>query len=160
MAVIHDSQGRGIDQNNPLNVTIAGSTATGGSLGVTTSDILPIDIQSHLQSTILTHNAVSIASNSWSAETSFHDSDGFTELAVTLKSDSTVATNGISILWSNDGTNVHGSEFLLQGATGAGYDFASRSASTPTKSRYFKIVVANYDAGASHTMSAYAYLKA
>jgi hypothetical protein len=155
MAVIHDSQGRGIDQNNPLNVTIAGSTATGGSLGVTTSDILPIDIQSHLTSTIMTHNAVSVASvgNSLS---SYYDADGFTDIAIHYKGSVGVTSIVVDVFWSTDGVNFCGVDYNVVLTDSSN---TTKSAITSLKARYFMVKITNTSATAV-TATAYAFLKA
>jgi hypothetical protein len=153
MAVIHDSQGRGIDQNNPLNVTIAGSTATGGSLGVTTSDILPIDIQSHLASTIQTHNAVSVSATTGTSDSPMIDTDGFTEIGITVMKDAGTSSL-IHVYWSNDGVSNQGAIYNALNTTDN-----LQSLTVPTRARYFKLRLANTDAVA-HTFSAWAYLKA
>jgi hypothetical protein len=144
---IADNQGNAIDQNNPLPVDLTTSEA-----------IIPTDIQSHLQSTIQTHNAVSVVLSGTSTESNFHDSDGFDQLKLTVLNDNATAQFYAIVLWSNDGTTVHGAEYVL---TQAGSVWSnSRTGEVSTKARYFKIVIGNADSAAAHTMSAWAYLKA
>jgi hypothetical protein len=149
MTVLHDNLGNPIDASNPLPVDVNTADA-----------IQPTDIQSHLQTTIQTHNAVSVAISAWSVESNWHDSDGYITISGTIKNDSSSVNNGVAILWSNDGTNLHGQDVTLASGSGAGYDGTARSFSVPTKARYFKIAIANYDSVAAHTMSAWTYLTA
>jgi hypothetical protein len=115
--------------------------------------IQPSDIQSHLQTTIQTHNAVSVGANGWS-ESSWLDTDGFDKIAFTLLNDSTTNSSA-QIIWSNDGINKHGVEAVAF-TTG---DVGKRSGISDLKARYCKLSLNNADAIA-HTMSAWAYLKA
>jgi hypothetical protein len=141
----------------PVTIVGASNSGTGSvNIDITQSDVIvPMDIQSHLQSTIQTHNAVSVALSSASAEANWHDSDGFDKLAVTLLSDSGTGNNHVVVMWSNDATTYQGSDVVIVQGTGF-----QRSGITDTKSRYFKLQVFNNDATIAHTMSVWAYLKA
>lgn len=122
----------------------------------TGSDIIaPIEIQSRIASTIQTHNAVSIPLSGNSITASFIDMDGFDKVAFTILCDNGTSTYSMNIMWSNDGTSQHGYESVLSVAAGV-----NRQAITDIKSRYMKVQVANADASAAHTFSAWAYLKA
>lgn len=115
--------------------------------------IQPTDIQSHLQTTIQTHNAVSVALSGNSVG-SWIDADGFDKIGCTMAGDNSFS-NSCSIHWSNDGSTLHGAESII--ATGTGQQ---RAGITDTKSRYFRLVLGNNDSAAAHTMSAWAFLKA
>jgi hypothetical protein len=116
--------------------------------------IQPTEIQSRYATTIQTHNAVSVGASS-SSNSSWIDCDGFTDLAITLKNDA-VTTAVVDIDWSHDGTTQHGRDISSPIPSGTGI---VRSATTPIKGRYARISVFNGDT-ISHTMSAWAYLKA
>jgi hypothetical protein len=145
MTVVHGSEG------NPISVNDDGSQ----NIQLTSSNVIqPIDVQSRLQTTIQTHNAVSVALSSSSEQTSWIDCDGFIEIALTMLNDG-VTNSSLNVYWSNDGTNKHGFETVV--ATSA---VQYKAGSVPIKARYAKVRVDNGDAGAAHTMSAWAYLKA
>jgi hypothetical protein len=111
----------------------------------------PVDIQSRLQTTIQTHNAVSVAASGFSAS-SWIDCEGFDKLAGTMMNDA--STNSyVSVFWSNDGVNTHGNELVFSTNT-----LNLKYFETPIKSRYARLVIGNSDTVA-HTMSAWAYLK-
>ena len=107
--------------------------------------------------TIQTHNAVSIPAGGFSSESSYHDSDGFTDMEITILNDNNDTTNTVVVLWSNDGINIYGSEVVIN--SGSATWSSSRAGSTATKSRYFKLIITNGDSTTAHTMSAWAYLK-
>jgi hypothetical protein len=143
LAVIYDAQGRGIDTNNPLPIKHSASDI-----------IQPVEIQSRYASTIQTHNAVSIAINTWSIESSWHSTDGFDRLACSLIDDANIS-NGLVVYWSYDGSTIHGQDTVIAISakqTGSGI--------TDVKAPYFKISLGNTDTVAAHTMSAWVYLKA
>jgi hypothetical protein len=114
--------------------------------------ILPVDIQSRLAQTIQTHNAVSIATTAWS-NGNWIDADGFDKVGVTMLNDASTSSQ-LNIQWSNDGSSIHGNENLLTTATSN-----LRQGITDIKARYFRVQLNNGDT-ISHTMSAWAYLKA
>jgi hypothetical protein len=119
------------------------------------SDVIqPIDIQSHYQQTIQTHNAVSIALNSASMS-SYIDTDGFDKVSILLKGDSSFS-NSVDIYWSVDGTSDVGADYAIipVGTRSVG------DAIIDTRARYFRLNVKNMDTALAHTMSAYVYLKA
>lgn len=118
-----------------------------------TNIMQPIDIQSHLQTTIQTHNAVSVAASAAPFNASWIDSNGYDKLAVTLLSDATT-TNNATVAWSNDGVTQHGFDTIISNGSGG----TTRSGILDTKARYFKVSIFNGDTVA-HTMSAWAYLK-
>jgi hypothetical protein len=119
---------------------------------IKSSDIsLPTDQQSRLAQTIQTHNAVSVGA-SGSSDSSWIDCDGFDRLALTMKNDASTNSQ-VYLYWSNDGTNSHGYEQFIVTSTAA-----YKQAETPIKARFVKVQLLNGDA-ASHTMSAWVYLK-
>ena len=126
---------------------------------ITGSDIQqPVEIQGHITQSIQTHNAVSIAANGNNTNSTWQDANGFVDLALSVISDSGTAQFAATVLWSHDGTNVHGAEVVISG--GAAIWANSRAGQAPIKARYFKVVLLNSDSAVAHTMSAYAYLKA
>jgi hypothetical protein len=141
MTVLHDNSGNPIDENNPLAIVIVGSEA-----------IIPTDDQNRLQTTIQTHNAVSVATVAWSLG-SWIDTDGFDKIAINLKNDANTSSQ-VNVDWSADGSTQIGTEALLSSGTSN-----IRSGITDTKARYARFGIYNGDTIA-HTMSAWAYLKA
>jgi hypothetical protein len=128
---------------------------SGGAANIQSNGILPTDIQSRLQQTIQTHNAVSVAISGSSVESSYHDCDGYDKIAITFMNDA-ATTSAANIYWSNDGTTAHAYEYNIIPSNTT----QKKGAITDTKARYFKVEVVNGDGAASHTMSAWAYLKA
>jgi hypothetical protein len=122
-------------------------------VGIDSNSVLAIDVQSRLQSTIQTHNAVSVAINGGTSDSSWIDTDGFDKAVFSCLNDA--ATNSYLILyWSTDGTNIHSSDTTnVTNSLRINYVF-------DTKMRYVKLRIVNTDTGAAHTMSAWAYLKA
>jgi len=118
------------------------------------SVIIPIDVQSHLQTTIQTHNAVSIALSS-NSPSAWFDTDGFDKIALTLLNDAGTTNSG-DILWSNDGATQQGIDLVVLPSNTNQY----KTAIIDTRARYFKLRLNNGDAALAHTMSAWAYLKA
>ena len=141
MGLLHDSQGRGIDENNPLNTRI------------TTNAIIPVDVQARLSQTIQTHNAVSVAASGTSNQTNYMDCDGFDKLGVTALNDA-ATSNTVNVIWSNDGVNPHGQETVCSAQA-----TSLRSGITDVKARYVKVQLINGDGALAHIMSAWAYLK-
>jgi hypothetical protein len=140
MSMIRDGKGEVIDELNPLRVK------------ATTDDIIPVDIQAHLASTIQTHNAVSVGAGLWSHST-WIDCDGFDKLAFNLLNDASTSCIGY-VKWSTDGVNEHGFDEILPSVA-----LDKRSAEIGVKLRYAKLSIKNGDT-ISHIMSGYAYLKA
>jgi hypothetical protein len=134
------------------NGTVSQLTEANATVGASTI-IVPIDIQSRLASTIQTHNAVSVGISGLS-NSSWIDTDGFSDVAISLINDAATATT-VDLNWSSDGATQQGFETLLSSSTNR-----RRSGSTSTKMRYLQVVLNNGDASLAHTMSAYAYLKA
>lgn len=132
------------DVNGNQNVVISGS------------DILqPVDLQSHLQTMIQTHNAVSVAlSGGWS-QGSWFDTNGFDRLAWNFKNDASTNSD-FYVDWSTDGTNAGqcGSDAVSLAGTAN-----MKSGIVDTKARYARVALRNNDTVA-HTMSAWAFLKA
>lgn len=102
---------------------------------------------------IQTHNAVSIGA-SGNAFGIWNNCAGYEKIAVTLFNDSATASLG-SIEWSFDGTTQHSNESGVI----PNNSNQKKSGITDIKAPYFRLVIANQDA-VSHTMSAWAYLKA
>jgi hypothetical protein len=129
-------------------------TVTDGKITLGDSNIMqPVDIQSHVQTTIQTHNAVSVGASGSSIDTQWRDANGYDQLSLTYTSDAS-HSNNMTVYWSNDGTNIHGSETPI--STGSRNNAAT---TIPTRARYFKTSLFNGDTVA-HTMSAWAMLKA
>lgn len=119
---------------------------------VSNSDVIqPIDIQSHLQSTIQTHNAVSVAA-SGIGYSNWIDTLGYDKVALTVKNDASTSMN-ITLDWSSDGLTIQGADTNLSTGTQQ-----TRALITDTKARYLRVELFNGDTVA-HTMSAWAYLK-
>ena len=121
------------------------------------SDVqLPIEIQGHLQTTIQTHNAISIGANAYSnGAGTFMDANGYDKIAITVQNDVAKVLN-LNVEWSNDGVTYQGLD-LVANITSTG---SSRGATiVETKARYFRLLLTNVDTVA-HTVSAWAYLKA
>jgi hypothetical protein len=114
----------------------------------------PCDIQNHYQTTIQTHNAVSVAASGSSTSTVI-DCNGFDKIAINAQSDAATSWSA-DIQWSHDGTSVKG----LESGVLANNVTNSKIAVTDVKARYALIKLNNADAGAAHTMSAWAFLKA
>jgi hypothetical protein len=136
-------------------VTIAGANSAGGAINtnIASTDIMqPVDIQSHYQTTIQTHNAVSVATVTIS-HSAWIDTNGFDKVAITMLN-SAATSSYIDLYWSNDGINVHGANYSQQSSTAL-----SKAFEIPTQARYLRISLYNANT-ASNTMSAWAYLKA
>src|SRR5574342_1168272 len=117
-----------------------------------TNGIVPTDIQSHLTSTIQTHNAVSVPATTGTSASAWFPCDGYDKLALILLNDA--ATNSaMNIRWSFDNSTIHGNEQPMTTQT-----LKERAAIVDVKAPFFQVFIANTDASA-HTMSAWAYLK-
>lgn len=122
--------------------------------GVSANSILPMDVQSRLQTTIQTHNAVSVGALGSSLQTSWIDCDGFNDIAVTFLNDA--STNSYAhIQWSNDGISSNGRDYNVIPSDSNQY----KAGCVPIKARYAKVQMYNGDSALAHTMSAWAYLK-
>jgi hypothetical protein len=139
---MYDASGRAISTDNPLAVQEVGS-----------SIIKPVDIQSRLAQTVQTHNAVNVGANTWSEQTIWIDCDGFDKIGFTILNDA-ATNNNAQVIWSNDGATKHGEDVTIGVMANQ-----RRSLITDIKARYAKLSVQNGDT-ISHTMSAWAYLKA
>lgn len=118
-----------------------------------TNIMQPIDIQSHLQTTIQTHNAVSVPASGASVQASWMDCNGFDQLNGTILNDGNAGQNiTVQVLWSNDGVTNHGTETPITAST------AQRNAfRTSIKARYAKFSLVSGDVTNAHTLSAWAY---
>jgi hypothetical protein len=134
-------------------VSISGADSNGGGLGISTNEVLPVDIQARLSQTIQTHSGVSIAP-SGSSGSVWIDCDGFDKLAITTLNDASKSL-AISVQWSHDGVNIQGAEMDIK-STGS---YLWGATITDVKSRYVKVSIYNNDT-APHTINAWIYLKA
>jgi hypothetical protein len=114
---------------------------------------VPVDMQAKYQTTIQTHNAVSVAANGGSSSSVFYDTNGFDKIAVTVLNDAGT-TSQVDVQWSNDGTNWHATETIIASGTSQ-----RKSGSMDTRARYVRAVLYNQDTSAAHVMSAWLYLK-
>jgi hypothetical protein len=142
MSIMHDSQGRGIDTNNPLPIKHSASDI-----------IQPVEVQSRYAQTIQAFNAVSVAISGQSTQSSWIDCDGFNELAFTCLNDAST-NSGVDVQWSNDGVAIHGVD------RGSSSTEKFKTGNVSTKARYAKLALNNSDSALAHTMSAWIYLKA
>lgn len=140
MSTIHDANGVGIGSANPLPIKNIGSDI-----------MMPVDVQSHYQQTIKTHNAVSVGASVWSLS-SWIDANGFDKIGVTMINDASTAST-LNVEWSNDGVSQHGGETIVASST------SNKSGITEIKARYVRVSILNSDTIA-HVMSAWAFLKA
>lgn len=113
--------------------------------------IQPIDIQSHYQQAIQTHNAISINAGAISGG-SWISTDGFDKISVNTKADVSTSYT-LNIDWSFDNSNQTGSTSLASG-TGV-----TKAAITDVMAPFFRVTIINNDA-AAHTFSGWALLKA
>lgn len=148
-----DGTGMPITDVNIKTVALADTTPV-PVRQVQSNIIVPTDLQSHLQSTIQTHNAVSVAVSGGTSVSSWIDTDGFDKVAFILKNDATVTSN-VDVRWSADGSNIHGVDFAIMNGTSQYKTYL-----TDTRARYIQFNVINNDTVSAHTISAYAYLKA
>lgn len=121
-----------------------------------TNVIQPTDIQSHLQQTIQTHNAVTIPLNGGTSDggNGWIDTDGFDKVGFMAQS-GTALNWQIDAQWSNDNVNMRGTETVSPSSA-----TNSRTLLIDTKARYMKFVLKNNDTSTPQTLSAWAYLKA
>lgn len=115
----------------------------------------PTDIQSHYQTTIQTHNAVSVGATTFSIPANWTSCKGFDSIEATALYTQALSDNKVNILWSNDGLTVHAEEPIIA----SGYLNAKKAGGVPTRADYFKIVPYNAHTAAD-TISVFAYLKA
>lgn len=97
-------------------------------------------------------DTVTVAANG-SATGVYNSCDGYDKLSICWTADASVSINA-AIAWSMDGITNHGWTSLMT-ATGA-----YLADITDVKAPFYKVYVYNKDAGASHVMNAWAYLKA
>lgn len=141
MAVIHDAQGNGIGQENPLPSRLSEADV-----------MVPVDIQGRYASTIQTHSAVLVPATTGTSDSAYIDCDGFDKLSYTMKNDAST-NNAVTVIWSNDGVTQH--YFENSPVDNNMY----KGGVLDIRARYVKIRVSNTDA-APHTMNAWIYLKA
>jgi hypothetical protein len=106
------------------------------------------------QTSILTQNAVSISA-SGTSNSAFYDTYGYSDIAVTMINDASTSSSG-SLKWSHDPS---GAPVVMDDTIIASNTLNRKGAITSTKARYVQVSIANGDT-ASHTMSAWIYLKA
>jgi hypothetical protein len=119
------------------------------------SDIMmPVDVQSHHQDYVQTHNGVVLApTNGSSVGTGWINVEGFDELSVHVQS--TVASSySIYIDWSFDGVNQHGTE----GNTSTNTTF--KTLTVGVKAKYVRINLFNTATDAPKTVTSYLHMKA
>jgi hypothetical protein len=139
--ILRTQDGKIVDNANPLAVKTS------------SSDIIqPVDLQSRLQTIIQSHNAVSLAAGALSDSATWIDCNGYDEIVVTFLNDAATSAT-THILWSNDGTNLHG---ISRGTASSNKEHDPKL--LPVGARYAKVRLANNDTVA-HTMSAWTYLK-
>lgn len=120
---------------------------------ITASDIQqPVDVQSHYQQTIQTHNAVSVPATTGLSTGAWIDTNGFDTVAVTFKNSTSTASN-VYLYFSSDGINEAGWETVGSGTS------STKSGIFETRARYVRVALGNTDAAAK-VMSAWIYLKA
>jgi hypothetical protein len=130
---------------------------------VGTGLILPTDTQARATSTIVTHNAASIAANTSSIPSTWIDTQDpanpFTAFDLTLLNDA-AANSSLDLYWSNDGTTIHGinSNVLPAGTVQRRAYDADKS--IICNARWLKVVPTNLDTSAAHTMTVTIYTKA
>jgi hypothetical protein len=134
--MIFDKDGNVVDK---LKVQLEGS-------GV----MLPVDNQSNLHQTVQTHAGVTVGANSY-INSPWIDANGFDKVGLTMTNDADVAST-FGVHWSNDGSGFHADEIISTASTRLKYGHID------VKARYFRVYVSNKDT-ASHTFSAWAYLK-
>lgn len=109
---------------------------------------------SRKQSTIQTHNAVSITATTVTANANWIPCDGYDKIGVSLLNDASTSSS-VSIFWSYDNATTHGQDkdFIPAGTIN------TVSGVVDVKAPFFKVAVNNRDT-TTHVMSAWAYLKA
>ncbi|AGK52041.1 hypothetical protein [Bacillus sp. 1NLA3E] len=145
--VVNEANGNNADGSR--NVSLSGSN-------VPDTSPVPQKIVKRKQTTMQTHNAVSVPANNTSMGT-WIDTDGYTDIGLTLIQDAT-SISDVRIYWSNDNSTIQGAETVI--ASGNPTYANTRAGLTSTKARYAKIGITNGDATNPHTMSVWAYLKA
>jgi hypothetical protein len=111
-----------------------------------------VELSGKAQTTIRTHNAVSVAASATSAS-AFIDCIGYDKIALSLLNDASTSSLA-HIYWSHDGVNNQGYEANVI----ASNTFSIKSGETTVKARYARVYINNADTVA-HTMSAWAYLR-
>ena len=114
---------------------------------------LPTEIQSRRTQTIQTHNAVSIIA-SGNSNSAWISTDGFDRIAISFLNDAST-TSTAHVYWSFTGTTVQGADYSAIASS----TVKERTAEISVKAPYVMVSIVNGDT-ASHTMSAWVYLKA
>jgi hypothetical protein len=125
------------------------------SVKISESEIaVPIDEQSNYSQTIQTHaNAVVPATNGES-NGAWIDCDGFDKMAVSMTTSSSSGNTGCYVHWSNDGTNIHGTETVLSPAQA----LIHSTKIVDVKTRYVRVVATNTHT-TPITVNTWTYLK-
>lgn len=114
---------------------------------------IPYHIVKRKQTTIQTHNQVSVGASGGISDSAWIDCLGFEKLAFTVLNDA-AKPNHVHIWWSNDGINNQGITLNAVPSTSDQH----RAGEVSVMARYVKIRLNNGDT-VSHIMSAWAYLK-
>lgn len=117
---------------------------------------LPIERQGILYRPLPLQQGVIVTAGANSATTSWQDTDGANSISVNVKGDSNAGKFTVTVVWSDDLSNIIGAEQLL--ASGVAIWDKSRAGDTTIKAKYFKVIIVNDDT-VTHTFSAYAGLK-
>jgi hypothetical protein len=144
--------------NNDTNVSILGTPNVNAN--VTGSTIRqPVDIQSHMDNTIQTHNAVSIPLNSSSTPTTWQSSDGYQFIGISVMNDVNTTSISATVVWSYDGATIQGADLVIGNKVTNAWG-NTISGITQVKAPFFKLIISNLDGAAAHTMSAWAFPQA
>jgi hypothetical protein len=121
---------------------------------------IPMDMQSRMQTTWQTHNAVYIAGagNNYGTGTvgtiGYIDTDGYDRLTASIMNDAATSSSA-DVCWSHDAITDH---IIDTAAIASNTTQKKGTNEIPTKARYMRLKVNNADA-AAHTISAWVYLK-
>jgi hypothetical protein len=118
--------------------------------------MLPIERQGILYRPLTLQQGVIVGTLANNATTSWQDTDGANSISVNVKSDSNTGKFTVTVVWSDDLSNIIGAEQVL--ASGVAVWDKSRASDTTIKAKYFKVIVINDDT-ATHTFSVTAGLK-
>jgi hypothetical protein len=121
-------------ENNPLPVLIQ-----------LIKGMMPTQGQGQLIEYDITHTNVIIPPNSWSAPTTFKETNGATFLAVHLNNDSSATALEAEVAWSNDGNTQDGKTSNVVVTTGA----QNRSGVVQVMAPYYRVNIRNSDTAAA-----------
>jgi hypothetical protein len=107
--------------------------------------MLPTQVQGQLMDYDITHTNVSIAPNSWSAQTDFRPTNGAKFLAVHLANDSSATSISAEIAWSNDGVTADGKTIDVANTNLA----VNKSGMTQALAPYYRVNIKNLDTAAA-----------